>query len=165
MKLFIKQNLMSAFDHFYVKDEQGFDVYEVRGNTGIRVGLKLRIYDLMNHELCYIEQKNLSLLPTFKVFKDGVQVATIVKKFTLVKPKYVVEELGWEIEGDFLAHEYVIKDSVEKIATISKDWTLWVDSFLLDMQREEHVLEALACILAIDYVVDEESDDIKISNK
>ena len=165
MKLFIKENLKSAFDHFYVKDEQGNDVYEVRGNTGIQDGLKLRIYDLMNHELCYIEEKNMSLLPTFKVFKDDVQVATIVKKFTVVKPKYVVEELGWEIEGNFLAHEYVIKDAVEQIATISKDWTLWVDSFSLNMQRNEHVLEALACILAIDYVIDQESDDIKIYRK
>ncbi len=161
MKLLIKQNLMSEFDHFYVKDEQGYDVYEVRGNKGITVGLKLRIYDLMDHELCYIEQKNVSLLPTFKVFVDGVQTATIVKKMSIVKPKYVIEELGWEIQGDFLAHEYVIKDSVETVATITKDWTLWVDSFVLDMQRNEHVLEALACILAIDYVVDQDSDKIK----
>lgn len=158
MKLYIKQQLISARDIFYVKDENGNDKYEVREKDGIRVGLQQYIYDMNGKELAYISQKGLSLNPTFRVYTNGTQIATIVKKFTLFKPRYVVDELGWTISGDFTAHEYTISDSTGDIIRISKEWLSWGDSFVIDFARNANEIVALAVVLAIDCIVDQEEE-------
>lgn len=163
MKLYIKQNVFSAVDHFFVKDEAGNDKYEVRGNEGLTIGLKLHVYDRQGRELAYIEQKALSLNPTFRVFVGGVQTAVIVKKFTLFKPCYEVKELGWTVKGDFTAHRYTISDASSTVMTLRKEPFSWGDSFALEIADPTHELEALAVVLAIDCVVDAEGNGIEVN--
>ena len=155
MKLFIKQNVFSGgFDQFWVQDEAGNDVYQARSKTGVRVGLQLHVLDSTGEEIGYISQKALSLTPTFRVYVEGEQVATIVKKFTFLKPRYEVKELGWTIQGDFLAHDYVVSDDSGLVMTVSKQWLQWGDTFVAELFDEEHALEALAVVFAIDCVMD-----------
>lgn len=163
MKLYIKQKVFSAVAHFFVKDEYGNDKYEVKGKMGISVGLNLYIYDMNGKEVAYIKQKALSLNPTFHVFVNGTQTATIVKKFTFFKPRYVVEELGWTIKGDFSAHEYVIENKFGPVMAIHKEWLSWGDTFVLDFADATNELEALAVVFAIDCIVDAEGNGIEIN--
>lgn len=163
MKLYIKQDIMSGLPHFFIKDETESQKYDARTKGGIQVGLKLYVYDMSETEVAYIEQKNLSLTPTFRVFRNGVQTATIVKKFSFLKPSYTVEELGWTIKGDFTAHEYTISNASGVVATVSKEWFAWGDAFVLDFVRCENELEALAVVFAIDCVVDTEGNGIEIN--
>lgn len=163
MKLYIQEKAFSITEQFFVKDEAGNDKYMVKAPLGFRVGLKLNIYDMNGNELGHIDQKAFSFNPTFRVYRGGIQTATIVKKFTFIKQKYEVEELNWTVHGDFLAHEYVIESPQGQIMTIHKEWFSWGDSFVLDFTNNTNELEALAIVLAIDHVVDSEGNGFKVN--
>lgn len=155
MRFFIKQNVFSGgFDQFWVQDEAGNDVYQACSKTGVRVGLQLHVLDSTGEEIGYISQKALSFNPTFRVYVEGEQVATIVKKITFLKPRYELKELGWNIQGDFLAHDYVVSDDSGLVMTVRKEWLQWGDTFVAELFDEDHVLEALAVVFVIDSVMD-----------
>lgn len=152
MKLYIKQKVFSFKDRFTVYDEWGKDKYYVEGEL-FSFGKKLHVYDLNGTEIAYIEQKILSFLPRFFVFMNGLQVAEIVKQFSFFKPRYTIEGLGWEIDGNFWQHDYVITKSGRPIVTIMKEWMTWGDCYELDITDYNDEQIALAVVLTIDCVL------------
>ena len=167
VKLYIEQKMISAWETFYVRDEAGNERYMItQPRKAVQVGLQLRILDPAGNEIAFLNQKALSLNPTFFVNVGGKPIATIKKKFTLMKPKYVVEELGWTIKGDFLAHEYSIEDQHGNIVmTLHKEWLIWGDTFVLDMADSTHELEAIGVVLAIDCIMDSEGNGFSVNGK
>ena len=153
MKLYMKQKVFSFRDKFYVKDEYGDDKYYIEGEI-FSFGKKLHICDLAGNELALVSQKVLSFLPKFTVEIGGRTVGEIVKKVTFLKPKYIVNGLGWEVEGDFFALNYVIRNDNRDVVSISKQWMAWGDTFELDIDDNENEILALAVVLAIDAVLD-----------
>ena len=153
MQLYIKQKVFSFKDRFTVKDAAGEDRYFVEGKL-ISLGKKLTVTDEAGNEVAFVHQKVLSLLPKFFVEVNGSEIAQIKKKLTFLKPKYVVEGLDWEVEGNFLAHDYSITENGNVIASIHKRWMSWGDSFELDISDGADEVVALAVILAIDAVMD-----------
>ena len=153
MKLYIKQKVFSWKDTFYVKDEQGNDRYYVEGEL-FSLGKKLHIYDMNSNELAFIHQKVMSFLPRFYVYVGGIQVAEIVKEFTLFRNKYRIEGLGWDVDGDFMDHDYEITHMGRPIVAISKEWFTWGDSYMLDIADNVDPVNALSVVLAIDCVIE-----------
>ena len=153
MKLYIKQKVFSWNDKFYVKDEFGKDRYYIEGEF-FSLGKKLHIFDMNGNELAFIHQKVLSFLPRFFVFVGGVQVAEIVKEFTFFRNKYRIDGLGWEVDGDFMDHDYVITHMGRPIVSISKEWFTWGDSYMLDIADNSDPINALSVVLAIDCVIE-----------
>ena len=152
MKLYIKQKVFSWGDKFTVKDEYGYDKYIVEGEI-FTWGRKLHVYDMVGNEVAFIKQEVWSFLPRYYVFCGNQQVAEIVKEFTFFFPKYTVEGLGWNIEGSFMAHDYVINRGSQTIVSISKEWMTWGDSYELDIRNPEDEIVALAVVLRIDCVM------------
>lgn len=153
MKLYIKQKVFSWKDKFYVKDENGNDRYYIEGEL-FSLGKKLHIYDMNSNEIAFIHQKVLSFLPRFFVFIGGIQVAEIVKEFTFFRNKYRIEGLGWEVDGDFMDHDYEITHMGRPIVAISKEWFTWGDSYMLDIADNVDPVNALSVVLAIDCVIE-----------
>jgi len=156
MKLYIKQKVFSFKDKFTVKDEQGADKYFVEGKI-LSIGKKLRVYDAQENELAYIHQKIVSFLPKFTVEINGEEVAEIVQKISLLKAKYSVKGPGWEVEGDLLDHNYKITDASRTVVSIHKKWMAWGDTYELDIAQGGDEIMALAVVLAIDAVIDEQA--------
>lgn len=153
MKLYIKQKVFSWKDKFYVKDENGNDRYYIEGEL-FSLGKKLHIYDMNSNELAFIHQKVLSFLPRFFVFIGGIQVAEIVKEFTFFRNKYRIEGLNWDVDGDFMDHDYEITHMGRPIVSISKEWFTWGDSYMLDIADNVDPINALSVVLAIDCVIE-----------
>ena len=106
------------------------------------------------NELALVQQKLLTFLPKFLVFVGGTQVAEIVKEFTFFRNKYRIDGLGWEVDGDFMDHDYEITANGRPIVSISKEWFTWGDSYMLDIADNSDPINALAVVLAIDCVID-----------
>lgn len=153
MKLYIQQKVFSWRDRFYVKDENQNDKYYVEGEL-FSWGKKLHIYDWNNREVAFIKQEIFSFLPRFYVLVNGNEVAEIVKEFTFFFPKYRIDGLGWEINGDFFDHDYEITKSGMPIVTINKEWFTWGDCYELNISGQADEIIALAVVLAIDCVID-----------
>lgn len=149
MKLCIRQQVFSWKDKFSIFDEQGQTRYTVEGEL-FSFGKKLHLYDLDGREAAFLQQKVMSFTPRFFVYIDGREVAEIVKKLTFLRPKYEIEGLGWQIEGDFWDHDYRITRSGLTIVTIRKQWLTWGDCYELDVADPRDEITALAVVLAID---------------
>lgn len=153
----MKQKVFSWKDKFSIKDSFGEDKYFVEGKV-ISIGKKLRVFDTAGNELAFVNQKVVSLMPKFTVEMNGEEVAVIKKKFTLLKPKYLIEGPGWEVQGDFFGHDYIITDGSKPVVAIHKKWMAWGDTFELDITDEEHEVLAMAVVLAIDAVMDNQQN-------
>ena len=156
MKLYMKQKVFSLKDRFYIKDEQGNDRYYVEGEF-FSIGKKLHLYDMNGNELAYIQQKVLTFLPRFFVYINGKEVAEIVKEFTFLKPKYSINGLGWNVEGDFWSHEYSMTNNGRGVASVHKAWFSWGDSYEIDINNAGDEVLTLAVVLAIDAVLSDEA--------
>ena len=157
MRLYMKQKVFSWKDKFSIKTESGEDRYYVEGKA-ISIGKKLRIYDPAENELAFVNQKVVSLMPKFCVEMNGEEVAVIKKKVTFLKPKYLIEGPGWEVKGDFFSHDYEIVENGRTIVALHKKWMAWGDSFELDIVDESQEVLAVAVVLAIDAVMDNQGN-------
>ena len=153
MRLYIKQKIFSWNDKFSVYDANGTERYFVEGEL-FSWGKKLHVYDGMRREAAFIRQEVLTLLPKFIVSINGQDIAEIVKEFTFFRPKYRIDGLGWEIDGDFWDHDYTITQNGRPIVSISKEWFTWGDCYELDIESTEDEIVALAVVLAIDCVLE-----------
>jgi uncharacterized protein YxjI len=156
MKLYIKQKVFSWGDQFAVRDEFGNEKYYVEGEI-FSFGKKLHVYDRNRREVALIRQELLTWLPTYHVHAGGREVARIRKEFSFLFPKYSIDGLGWEINGDFWNHDYEITRGNRTIVTIEKEWMTWGDSYELNIADPADELIALAVVLTIDCVIDNSS--------
>lgn len=159
MKLYIKEKAISIQDKFFVRNEKGDKKYEIRRKFEPAIGLKLHILDMDGKELGYIKEKNISLRPKFRVFTGGEHTATITKKVVSMRPKYEVEELGWKIKGNIFERNYKIVGKDGEVMNIHKGILKLSDTFELEFSDKKHVVEALAVVAAIDYILDEKERD------
>ena len=77
---------------------------------------------------------------------------TVVREFSFFVPSYRIEGTDLSVEGDFFAHEYVINDGCSDVASISKEWLSFGDFYVLDIFGDVAELYALAIVLSIDCV-------------
>ena len=157
MKLYIKEHVFTGGDKFTVKDASGNDKYIVEGEV-FTWGKKLHVYDMHGYEVAFIKQELFTFLPTYNVYCGERHVAEIRKEFSFLFPRYSIDGLGWEIEGRFMAHDYEITQSGRSIVTISKEWMTWGDSYELDIADPANEIIALAVVLTIDCVVEQQNN-------
>lgn len=157
MKLYIKQHIFTWGDQFSIYDEGGNEMFYVEGEV-FTFGKKLHLYDITGKELAYIEQKLFSFLPKYHIFREGYEVAEVVKEFTFFKHEYSVNGFGWTVQGDFFDHEYAITDNGEAVAEISKEWFTFGDAYQIDIGEGMDVVDALSVVLVIDACIDAERD-------
>ena len=153
-KLYIQQKVFSGIDRFTVKDQEENDQYLVEGDFVQVGGKKLHIKDLSGEEVAMVQEKVLSLMPKFFVFRNGTQVAQIARKFALFGAKYSIEGPGWDVKGKIFQHDYTIMSGGKEIVSLHKAWLSWGDSYELDIADDADEILALAVVLAIDMVLE-----------
>lgn len=151
MKLYIKQKVFSWKDKFNITDAEQNPVYYCEGKF-FSVGKKFYVQNKEGDELAYIHQKVLSWLPKFFISKRGEDVATVRQKFTFVKQQFEVPEYDWHISGDFWAHNYSIDKGSQPVATITKRWLSWGDTYEIDIYNDKDVIDVICTVIIIDAV-------------
>ena len=143
MKLYIKEKVFSWGDKFTVWDANGNERYYVEGEV-FSFGKKLHIYDRSGREAAFIRQELLTWMPKYHVFVDGSQVATVRREFTWFVPRYVVDQ---------------VSQNGRPVVTITKEWMTWGDSYELDIAPDADEIVALAVVLTIDCVVEQQNNN------
>lgn len=155
MKLYIQQKVFSFRDKFAVRDVNQNPVYYVESEF-FSLGKKFHIYDTAGNEVCFIEQELFRFLPTYSVHIPGRETLTLKKEFTLFVQQYTVEELDWTVDGSFFEHEYRIHSPRGVVGELSKEWLAWGDTYELTVYEPADTLAALAVVLTIDAVNDQD---------
>lgn len=153
MRYLIRQKIFSIGDSFTIKNEQGNNVFTVRSQI-FSFGKKLRIFDLMDNELCYIEQKLFKFMPEYDIYMYGSHIANVKKKFAFFKNDFVIESSGnnYYAEGDLWAHEFSLYNGGRLVATISKEFFTFSDTYGVDIDDGEDQVSTLALAIVIDMV-------------
>ncbi len=159
MQLYIKQKVFSIGDRFSVYDADGYEKYHVEGEI-FTFGKRFHIYDLSGNELFYIEEKIFTFLPKFYIFREGQQVAEIIKEFTFFNNEYTVNGPGWSVTGNFLDHDYDIKDRNGMIiASVAKEWLSWGDTYSINISDAVDEAFALAVVIVIDACLEKQKNN------
>ncbi len=140
MKYVMKQKLFSWGDDFTIQDENENDVYFVDGKA-FTIGDQLSFQDMDEHELAFIQQKLLAWGRTYEIHRDGVLAAVVKKElFTVFHCKFTVDVPGPDdltAEGEFTDHEYEFKRGDRVVASVSKRWFTWTDTYGVDIDEGE----------------------------
>lgn len=155
MRYVMKQRLFSLTDSFTIKNEQGDDVYRVRGKL-LSFGKQLSFEDIGGNELAYIRQKLLSFAPTYEIYRSDKLFATVNRElFTFLRHKFFIDVPGpddLEAAGDFLDLEYSFERGGRRVATVSKTWFSLSDTYGVDISTGEDDVLILASSVVIDMI-------------
>lgn len=155
MRYVLKQKFWSFGDDFKIRDAAGDDVFFVDGRA-FSWGDKLSFQDMQGRELAFIRQKLLAWGPTYYIEREGHVFAEVRKHlFTLFRCKFTVDVPGpddLEAQGDFLDREYTFERHGRTIATVSKRWFSWTDTYGVDIAEGEDAVLILASAVVIDMV-------------
>lgn len=153
MRYVLRQKLLSFGDDFTIKDASGQDRYFVDGKA-FSIGDKASFEDMQGNELARIEQKLLSLGRTYRIYKGDVLSATVKKKkFTLFRDVFTIEDEtagDLDAKGDFFDREYQITRDGSPIATVSKHFFSFSDTYGVDVLEGEDDVLVLAIAVVID---------------
>ena len=161
MRYVMKQKWLSWGNDFHVKDDSGQDVFFIDGRV-FSIGDKLSLQDMSGNELAFIQQRLLSWGPCYELYRGGQLYATVKKKlFTLFRCKFEVDIPGpndLEAQGNFLDHEYSFTRHGETVATVSKRWFSWTDTYGIDVAADEDDVLIVASAVVIDLVCHDGND-------
>lgn len=159
MKLFIKNKMVSLGGSSTVKDENGNDVFKVKGKM-----LSLRkVKKIYNDEgkLEYIVRNKFINFWTHSAFIFDAKKQKICKvKNRGFKTGYDIVGYGDEIsiDGWSLGGYSIIKNG-EKIGTITTNLMSLVDNYQLEIDDDAEAAFVVAIIIAMDNVKDNEAKD------
>ena len=162
MRYVLRQKLLSWGDDFTIKDADGRAAYQVDGKV-LSFGDKLIFNDAATgHEVARIDQKLLSIGPTYEITRRGEHVATVKKHlFTLLHTKFSVDVPGpddLEASGSFLDREYTFERHGREVARVSKSFFSFTDSYGVDVAAGEDDVLVLAAAVVIDLCVHGDDD-------
>ncbi|HUR38370.1 MAG TPA: LURP-one-related family protein [Planctomycetota bacterium] len=149
----MKQDWFSFGDDYTIRDANGDDVFRVDGKV-FCIGDQLSLQTMDGRELAYIDQKLLSWGPTYEIWRGG-GLAAVVKKsvFTLFHCKFTVDVPGPDdllAEGDFWEHEYRFTREGREVASVSKRYFSWTDTYGIEVPQGEDPVLILASAVVID---------------
>lgn len=157
MKLLIEEKIFSWNDRFTVRGETGEDRYYVKGEL-FSWGKKLHVCDLSGREVAYIEQQLFTFRPRYAVYAGGTLIGEVVREFSFFRPSYTVEGAGWDVQGEFWAHDYTVYRHGKPIVSIAKEWFTWGDCYVLNVRDPADEIQALALVLAIDCIMEQDNN-------
>jgi uncharacterized protein YxjI len=148
----MRQKIFSLGDDFVIKDKDGVDRFYVDGKV-FAIGDKLSFQDMEGNELALIKQQILTFKKTYNIYRGDALAATVKKsKFTLFRDKFSVSIPGQNIhvQGNIFDHEYSFTRDNLTIATVSKSWFSFTDSYGIEIRDGEDDVLLLATAVVID---------------
>ena len=145
--LYLQEEIFS-FDHFDIWDEAGNVLYQVEREF-FHFGKKLIVLDAGGRQLASIQHIPFSIPCSYELCLPG-QTLALDRLFALFRKRYVIDALGWEVEGDFMSLSFFISQNGRTVASIEKAWPAFHDRYRLAVDDSADTLAALCVVLAID---------------
>lgn len=154
MKVFIKNNFLSIGGSSSVTNEQGEDVFFVKGKVFSPTRVKW-VCDKNKNKLFKVRNKWFNFFSHCAyVYEGNTKIARVKHPFFQPK-KFIVEGYKDEISigGDFFSLTSTIVRNGKDVGTIDRQFTIVNDAFALEA-AEEDIPFMIALVIAIDNIVD-----------
>jgi len=165
MRFYIKQKVFSIGDKYVIKNENGEDIFFVRGKI-LTLSPKFYLLDMSNNEQSFIEKELFSfLLPKYNIYRNNQLLACIKKTFTFLKSSFEVDSSSgtYVISGDFMSMSFDITHNGLRAATITKKWFTWGDSYEIDISYNEDETLLLSMVIIIDNCLHNQNNNSFVS--
>ena len=150
MQLMIKQRVFSWGDSYDVYDESGEARYFVQAEVFV-FGHQIHVYDKRSgREVGSIHQKLFTMLPTFEIVMGGQTCGQVRREFSFLTPRYYVDFLDWEVEGNCFHWDYDVISGRSRVLSIHKELLSWGDTYILEYNSISHEIPGLLLAIAID---------------
>jgi uncharacterized protein YxjI len=157
----MREKLFSFGDDYSIRDEVGREVYFVDGKV-LRIRQTLEMLDASGREVAVIRKRLISLGPVYEITR-GNSVSVLSKHlFTLFRAKFTLDVPGpgdLEASGSFLEHEFSFTRDGRTVATASKRWFKFADTYGIDVAEGEDDVLILASAVAIDLCLHPDNND------
>ncbi|HSG93086.1 MAG TPA: LURP-one-related family protein, partial [Methylotenera sp.] len=148
MKYRIKQKIFSLTDSFDIEDADGNIAFHAKGKL-FSLSSSQTLFDANDTELLKIKRKYLTLLPACRLLNSDGSEWLIRKKFwpfwtsrfSISTPQGMLE-----MTGNFWQHEYEISQQGQVLASVSKKWFSWSDSYGVDVFAPQWTAQLLAAV-------------------
>jgi len=150
-QLYIKQKVFSLSEKFTVKDQDETDVYFVEGSF-MKIPKTFSVMNANKDEVALITKKVFSFLPQFFVEVNGREMVTIKKEFSFFKPRYMIDGVGIEVQGNWWDMDFEVLQNGEAVGRVNKEWFTWGDSYKVEIFKDEMETIIIALVVAIDCV-------------
>jgi uncharacterized protein YxjI len=162
MRFILKERIFSLRESYYIRDEDGNELFEVTGRL-LSLRDKLTLSDRQGNTLATITQKLLALRPVYTISRNGQPDAKVKKDFiNILREGFSVDMEGdlpdLRIQGDIFEHSYTISRDGVTVAQASKKWISLRDSYVVDIAAEEDIVLLLACAIVVDRITHEDED-------
>jgi len=162
MRFILKERIFSLRESYYIRDEDGNELFEVTGRL-ISLRDKLTLSDRQDNTLATITQKLLTLRPVYTISRNGQPDAKVKKDFiNILREGFSVDMEGdlpdLRIQGDIFEHSYTITRDGVTVAQAAKKWISLRDSYVVDVAAEEDIVLMLACAIVVDRITHEEEE-------
>lgn len=160
MKLYIRAKRFSLRETLIVRDEKDNPIYEIKSEW-LSFGRKVHIYDQNNEEAASIEEKKLGFKPQYGIYQLDTKVAEVKKDEKRMGSDFEINKINWRITGNVKDNEFKIKENLRTIAELKKKWFSVGESFVLEVGEEENSVVALAIVIAIWCLKEDEAEEEK----
>jgi uncharacterized protein YxjI len=154
MKYLIKQKIFSLTDSFEIENENGQVVITAKGKF-FSISSSQTLFDQEGIELLTIKRKYLTLLPACKLLcADGSE--WLIRKcfWPFWRSRFTIDSPAGELEiiGNLWQHEYQIKQQDTVLASVSKAWFSWSDTYGVEIFDQNLTAQLLASVIVIDRI-------------
>ena len=166
MRYVMRQKMWSLGGDFTVKDEAGTDRFYVAGKV-LSLRHEMVFEDADRRPVATVRKRLLSFGNAYDIY-HGEQLYAVVKEgwLPLVRYRFTVD-VGDDgagpgdlaIAGDFSSHEYTFEQDGQVVATVSKRWFSWTDTFGVDVADGADDVLVLACTVVVDLCTRKKDDD------
>lgn len=143
---------------YEIANEANTVIYTAKGDILSREA-RFHLYNLAGQELVYITEQRMSQHRAYEINVNGSISGTLRKETTWKNTTIEVESTQgtFQVSKDFSGNDYEISYNHSHIGTVKKDTTSFYGSYILTLERTEHVEFFVAMLLAIDNIVEHES--------
>ena len=159
MKFRIKQKFFSLTDSFNIEDEHGELAFTAKGKL-FSISSGQTLFDNQEREVLKIKRKYLSLRPACRLVNpDGSEWLIKQRFWPFWKTRFTIETPQGELEmtGDVFQHEYQVRHGATVLASISKAFFSFSDTYGVEIFEESLVPQLLAIVIVIDRLQHDES--------
>ncbi len=163
---YLKQKVFSLTDRYKVFDDNQNIIFHVKSKA-FSIRNKMKFIDQSNDMVVYnFRRKLFRIMPVYEMLDADLNViATVRRKFAFFRPKVLVEKEGmsFNIEGNYYAHSFQIFNDANEVASVTKKWLSWGDSYQISINDDRNEAFYLALVILIDRMFHERKNRSSIS--
>ncbi len=154
---YMKQKVFSFRDRYKVFDEEQNVVFHCEGKL-FSLSKKMKmIEDATDQAIYHFRKKIISLLPVYYLSDSTEKQIAVIKRRFSFRPKVEIESDNgnFMIDGDYFGHNFTLFEDNNEVASVTKKWVSWGDSYEIAIHNEKQSQFFVALIILIDRIFHE----------